>query len=234
MARIRALAIDCGGTLSHSAPRVEGSMVAWVLSGDLGLRLPEEFAAAFDSAHHRAWHEDRASGAHTPFSRVLATAASQCGVHLPDPDGASEAVFSSLPDGRIDGKAARALRRLHHTGLRCVLACDTQRPETVRRHTLDRAGIGSCFHALVLSSELGWRKPHPRFYAAVIAAAGVDPEEIVFVGDTPAKDASGPRAHDMMAVLIASDGRPHGLDSRIGVLHRFAELPAYLEDRYGI
>ena len=232
MPRIRALAIDFGGTLAQPTPRLKGQTVARVLSGELGLRLPEGFASAFDTAHRHAWQQDRATGVHTPFPRVLAMAAGQCGVTVPVPAGTTDTVFSRVPDGQVNDKVARALCRLHRSGLRCVLACDTQRPETVRRRTLHAAGISAYFHALVLSSELGWRKPHPRFYAAVIEAAGVDPANIVFVGDTPAKDASGPRAHGMEAVLIAPDGRPQDLDPRIGVIHRFAELPAYLEEHY--
>ncbi|MDS1271810.1 HAD family hydrolase [Lipingzhangella sp. LS1_29] len=234
MARIRALAVDFGGTLAHSTPRVEGRTVARVLSGSLGLRLPEEFALSFDIAHRHAWQDDRASGAHTLFSRVLTMAAHGCGVHLPDPDRASEVVFSSLPDGQVDAEAAGAVQSLSAAGLRCVLACDSQRPEAVRRRTLEEAGIGACFHAVVLSSELGWRKPHPRFYATVIAAAGREPEEIVFVGDTPAKDVQGPRAHRMEAVLVAPPEKVAALDPGVGVIRRFAELPAYLEQRYGL
>ncbi|MFC7640263.1 HAD family hydrolase [Streptosporangium lutulentum] len=110
-----------------------------------------------------------------------------------------------------------------------MLACDTQRPESVRRRTLRQAGISDCFNGLVLSSTLGVRKPHPRFYAAVVEATGCPAGEILFVGDTPAKDAFGPHGHGMRAALISPEGRPPGLHPEIGVIGHLEELPAYLE-----
>src|SRR5262249_34995810 len=113
--------------------------------------------------------------------------------------------------------------------LTCVLACDTQRPESVRRQTLEQADIADCFAALVLSSTVGVRKPHPAFYAAVMDAAGCPPALVLFVGDTPVKDAIAPRGHGMRAVLISRRGRPVGLNPRIGVIGHLADLANYLE-----
>ncbi|GAA4236842.1 hypothetical protein GCM10023075_60550 [Streptosporangium album] len=152
-----------------------------------------------------------------------------CGTTLEDPAAAARAVFTAVPDAEIDARAAQTLRELHDSGLVCVLACDTQRPESVRRRTLRDSGIADCFDALVLSSTVGVRKPAARFYAAVIEAAGRPAAEILFVGDTPAKDAVGPRTHGMRAALISAEGRPAGLDPAIGVISHLAELPAYLE-----
>jgi putative hydrolase of the HAD superfamily len=140
-------------------------------------------------------------------------------------------VFTAVPDGDVGTETARTLHELHACGLVCVLACDTQRPEVVRRRTLDRAGILDCFDALVLSSMVGVRKPHPAFYAAVVEAAGCRAEEILFVGDTPVKDAIAPMAYGMQSVLIAAE-RPVHLDPSIGVIRQFGELPAHLEVRH--
>lgn len=228
MTDVHALALDFGGTLARPGPDPDGHTVAAALRKLSGTVVPEGFAETFDAVTRRVRRIDRESGRQTPFTEQLHRAAEGCGAALPDLDAAEEAVFTAVPDAEIDPSAARTLRELHASGLVCVLACDSRRSESVRRRTLDAAGILGCFDALVLSSTLGVRKPHPAFYAAVVEADGRPAGEILFVGDTPAKDAVAPTAYGMRSVLIADD-RPAGLDPSIGVIRRFSELPSYLE-----
>ncbi|MFF5304763.1 HAD family hydrolase [Streptomyces sp. NPDC013161] len=228
--RVRALAVDFGGTLARPGPSPDGATVAQALKGVADTVVPDGFASAFDLIARQIRDEDRAQGIQSPFSRHLVRAAAACGGVIPDPPAAAEAVFTAVPDAFVDARAAQALRGMHADGLVCVLACDTQRPESVRRHTLRTAGIEDCFDALVLSSTLGLRKPHPRFYDMVVRSAGCPPQEVLFVGDTSTKDAVGPYEYGMRAVLIACH-RPHGLPGPIGVIGHFADLPAYLESR---
>ncbi|SFK20041.1 haloacid dehalogenase superfamily, subfamily IA, variant 3 with third motif having DD or ED [Streptosporangium canum] len=223
--RVEALAVDFGGTLARPGPNPDAAIIAEALHGLPGTVIPDGFAAAFDDVTRQVRAADRQRGEQTPFAEQLR----RSGVHLPNPAAAAEAVFTAVPDADVDPRAADALRQLRRMGLVCVLACDTQRPESVRRRTLDAAGIGDCFDALVLSSTLGVRKPHPRCYAAVIAASGCPPERIMFVGDTPAKDAVAPYTYGMRATLISPSGRPEGLDPAIGVITHLSDLPAYLE-----
>ncbi|MGW4731713.1 HAD family hydrolase [Streptomyces shenzhenensis] len=226
---VRALAVDFGGTLAQPGPSPDGATVAQTLKELENTVVPEGFAAAFEDAARQVRQEDRSRGVQSPFAEQLARAARRCAAVIPDPQAATEAVFTAVPDAFVDTRSAATLRRLHVSGLVCVLACDTQRPETVRRRTLRAAGIEDCFDALVLSSTLGVRKPHPRFYDTVVERAGCPAAEIVFVGDTPAKDAIGPYEHGMRAVLITSGPRPDGLPAPVGVIGDFTELPAYLE-----
>ncbi|WP_327048330.1 HAD family hydrolase [Microbispora sp. NBC_01189] len=228
MTDVHALALDFGGTLARPGPSPEGHMVANALRELAGAAIPQEFAETFDTVTRWLRQADQESNGQTPLAEQLCKAAEECGAALPDLDAAVEAVFTAVPDAEIDPDAARTLRNLHASGLVCVLACDTQRPEAVRRRTLGAAGILDCFDALVLSSTIGVRKPHPAFYAAVVEAAGHPASEIMFVGDTPAKDAVAPVAYGMRSVLIADD-RPVGLEPSIGVLRHISELPAYLE-----
>lgn len=227
--RVAAVAVDFGGTLARPGPSPDAATVARILRELDGPLIPDGFAAALDEAIRGTRAVDRPLHEQTPFADLLRLAARESGTVLDDPVALAKAVFSAVPDAEVDPVAAHALRILHEAGLVCVLACDTQRPESVRRATLRQAGISDCFDALVLSSTLGVRKPHPRFYATVIEEAGCPAEEIVFVGDTPAKDAIGPASHGMRAVLISPDGRPPRLDPGIGVIAHLRELPAYLE-----
>ena len=50
---------------------------------------------------------------------------------------------------------------------------------------LAEAGIGDAFGTIVNSSRIGAAKPEAAFYAAACEAAGVQPDEILFVDDRP-------------------------------------------------
>lgn len=58
------------------------------------------------------------------------------------------------------------------------------------------------FEHVVLSVEHGFRKPHPMIYEAALNAFEVEPNEVVFVGDTHEADYLGPRIMGMEAFLI--------------------------------
>lgn len=54
----------------------------------------------------------------------------------------------------------------------------------------------------VLSFEVGYVKPDPEIYDIVLSRAGLRPDQVLFVGDTPAADIEGPRKAGMKAMHI--------------------------------
>jgi putative hydrolase of the HAD superfamily len=67
---------------------------------------------------------------------------------------------------------------------------------------LAAAGIAPLFDAVVLSVDVGRRKPHPRMYAAALEAMRVPPGQAIFVGDSYLADYAGPVASGIAAFLI--------------------------------
>ncbi|HEY7429090.1 MAG TPA: HAD-IA family hydrolase [Gemmataceae bacterium] len=59
---------------------------------------------------------------------------------------------------------------------------------------------------LVISSEIGWRKPAREFFAEMCRQTGSAPEQILFVGDNLVNDYEGARTASLRAVLF----HPHG------------------------
>jgi putative hydrolase of the HAD superfamily len=91
------------------------------------------------------------------------------------------------------------------TGLRptCRLAVVSNTHSSVMVPSLLReAGIAALFDAVVLSVDVGWRKPHPRMYSAALEALAVPAEEAIFVGDSFRADFAGPSAAGITAFLI--------------------------------
>lgn len=56
---------------------------------------------------------------------------------------------------------------------------------------------------IVLSYEVGLKKPDPAIYALVAARLGHDPADILFVGDTPSADFDGPVSAGMRALPVS-------------------------------
>lgn len=55
----------------------------------------------------------------------------------------------------------------------------------------------------IFSYQVGQAKPEPGMYQRVIAATGVAPQHILFVGDTRSADIDGPKAAGMQAMHIS-------------------------------
>lgn len=74
---------------------------------------------------------------------------------------------------------------------------------------LEQCALARLMDFRVLSSETGWRKPHPTIYAAALAEARAKPAEALFVGDRLVEDIAGPsRLGIRTALCRASADRP--------------------------
>lgn len=84
---------------------------------------------------------------------------------------------------------------------RLAVVSNTHSPTLVHDH-LQALGVSGLFDAVVLSVEVGRRKPHPAIYRAALDQLGVDAGAVLFVGDTYAADYDGPRQLGIRALLI--------------------------------
>jgi FMN phosphatase YigB (HAD superfamily) len=73
---------------------------------------------------------------------------------------------------------------------------------------LEAAGVRDLFAAVVVSDQVGWRKPRPDIFRHALAAAGVDPERTLFVGDKAELDVAGAHRVGMDAAWINPGGEP--------------------------
>ncbi|PWU46121.1 haloacid dehalogenase [Micromonospora globispora] len=119
--------------------------------------------------------------------------------------------------------ALAALRRRHLLGF-----------ATNGNSRAERCGLAGEFAFELYAHENGLpKKPAPEFYAAVVAAAGVPPERIVYVGDSPEHDVVGPQRAGLRAVWLNRPGlpRPTGLapDAEVSSLGELPDALAALE-----
>jgi putative hydrolase of the HAD superfamily len=88
------------------------------------------------------------------------------------------------------------------------------------------AGAGADVRIVVDSHVVGVAKPDPRIFASAVDALGVEPERILYVGDSVANDVVGARAAGLHPLHLDPyddhAGAPHDR------LRRLADLPGWL------
>ncbi|MGZ4439057.1 MAG: HAD family hydrolase [Gaiellaceae bacterium] len=117
------------------------------------------------------------------------------------------------PARRVGDEVLELLDALRARGLRLGLVSNSFDPGWLVRGDLARWGLAERLDAVVLSSEVGKRKPHPEPFERALAALGVDPGRALFVGDSRYHDVQGAAEAGMatvQALWFRADDDPRG------------------------
>jgi putative hydrolase of the HAD superfamily len=198
-----AVIFDAIGTLLHPEPP------AAVVYAQVGRRFGSRLTAAdvgprFARAFARQEQIDQEQGLRTSEDREARRWRAIVAEVLDDVSDA-EACFQHLyqhfaqPQAwRCEAETAAVLDGLAGHGLLLGLASNyDSRLRTVVR---GRPELRSARH-LIISSEVGWRKPAPQFFEAVCRVVGLPAGRILFVGDDRVNDYEGALAAGLQAVL---------------------------------
>lgn len=98
---------------------------------------------------------------------------------------------------------------------------------------LDAAGVRGLFAAIVVSDEVGWRKPRPDIFHEALRRTGVEPHGTLFVGDRIDIDVAGAHAVGMDAAWInpGREALPAGVAPPSYEIRDLAELEAIVARR---
>jgi putative hydrolase of the HAD superfamily len=205
---VRAVCFDAVGTLIHPEPSAAAVYAA--VARSLGSRLIEpEIAARFRIAFTREEAFDIANGLRTDEERerrrwrhiVAEVLHDVC-----DGERCFEELFAHFarPDAwRLDPGAAAVLAELERRGY--VLGMASNYDRRLRTVAAGLPALRPLRH-LIISSEAGWRKPAPEFFAALCKHTGLSLGEVLFVGDDRVNDYDGAKAAGLRAVLVGADG----------------------------
>lgn len=69
---------------------------------------------------------------------------------------------------------------------------------------LRKLRINKFFNAVLVSQEVGWRKPNPKIFHEALKRLGVKADETVYVGDSPLEDIRGAARAGMKTVFVPS------------------------------
>jgi putative hydrolase of the HAD superfamily len=70
------------------------------------------------------------------------------------------------------------------------------------KKSLQMFQITSFLNSIIVSEEVGWRKPHPRIFERFLEAMNVQPEEAVYIGDNLEADIKGSKDSGIKSILI--------------------------------
>jgi HAD superfamily hydrolase (TIGR01549 family) len=69
---------------------------------------------------------------------------------------------------------------------------------------LRKLGINKFFNAILVSEEVGWRKPNKKIFKETLRRLGVEAKETVYVGDSPLEDIKGAKEVGMKTIFVPS------------------------------
>lgn len=120
--------------------------------------------------------------------------------------------------------AIAVLQALRDAGL--TLGLITNGPSCLQREKLALLDLTPHLDHIIVDTEFGCPKPDPRIFAHAASLAGLAPDQLLFVGDTPATDIAGAAGAGWTAVWIRPPGEafPPGLPTPHRVIDALPEL----------
>lgn len=193
---------DAVPLLGPGAPDAETAVSEVLLPLERELETLGEDEVDYLQVYERAWRRAGVDAPRAVLYRVLDREQQVWDAHV-----------RPLPD------ALPTLAGLRERGLRTAIASNAPFPPEMMRRQMRRLGFLDAVDAVVLSAEVGRRKPAPELYRAGLQAVGVGPDEALYVGDRLSEDYDGPRRVGMRALLLSSSPPP-GVEA----ISRLAEL----------
>ncbi len=154
------------------------------------------------------------------------------------------------PPGGVRDLAAE-LTRLHMAGVRTATSAPQEHVAVVRRlastyrlgllsnfddsqtghEIIADTGLAELFEVVLLSADMGLRKPNPLIFRCLLDRFRLQPSEVLFVGDTVREDIVGARSVGMPVAWLSEgkDPLPEGISPPDFTLPNLTALPSILE-----
>lgn len=87
-----------------------------------------------------------------------------------------------------------AMKVMDELGKKYRLTMITNGASKWQREKIEKLGIGSYFDEIIVSGELGYHKPSPVIFQEMTQRTGVDPGEIIYIGNDYMKDIHGAKS----------------------------------------
>jgi HAD superfamily hydrolase (TIGR01662 family) len=113
----------------------------------------------------------------------------------------------------------QTLRRLQERNLKLAIVSNAADNANVQR-LIDNAHLRSYFDPIIVSANVGVRKPNPRIFEPVLKAWNIAPSEVVMIGDTLGADILGAKNARMKSIWVTMQA-----DTPYNTAHRDTILP---------
>lgn len=222
---VRAVVFDAVGTLIHPDPPAPQRYA------EVGKRYGSRLGAAeitdrFRAAFRKEEEADRLAGFRTSGQREISRWRHIVGRALDDiadPEACFQELFSwfSRPDAwRVEPETGHVLGALASRNFTLGIASNYDR----RLYSVidGKRELTPASDIVVVSAEIGWRKPAPEFFEALCRAVSCQPSEVLYVGDDRSNDYDGACRAGLKGLLF--DPRDRQRDSGVATIRDFREL----------
>ncbi len=160
---------------------------------------------------------------YTPYERRLAQFGKQFGYTL------DSRLISKITDATVgswhrhislDPDVPTVLAEIRRMN-KIALVSNFDHPPYVYR-ILEKYDIIGLFDHITISGEIGVEKPHPAVFAPSLKATGLEPGQVIFVGDSK-EDIKGAKNVGMIPVLIDRNGG--GVEADVIRIENLSQLP---------
>jgi len=219
MSTTRAILYDAGRTLIR--PRPQAPEIWDFLARQLGIDLARERTLPDVGHYYYARVGEDGMGAYDSdararsfWSNYYAQALLDAGVDLPREEllSAGDELYDwyQRPEQwEPYPEVLEALQAVHERGLRQGVVSDwgTDLVPLLHAHEVSRH-----LDFVVASAAVGTAKPHPDIFRYALDRAGLQPSDVLYVGDSYVSDVLGARTVGIAAVLIDREGRAPEVD----------------------
>jgi HAD superfamily hydrolase (TIGR01549 family) len=215
------------------------STMPWVLP-----KLAERLGDAFD--------QDSFIEIYNEVNTAVAVERDSGGIEITCHERFARTLTRIVPAGEHEIRTfAEHLTRVHMAGVRSVTWAPAERVAAVKavaphyrlgllsnfddaqsgREVLRDTGVAHLFEAVIISAEVGLRKPNPKIYQRMLEMLRLEPRDVLFVGDTPREDVLGPRQAGMRTAWVSKGAPsiPEGIPAPDFIIKDLSELPLILE-----
>lgn len=230
--RIKSVLFDFGDTLVQESPQYSvdtclSRLLKSLARNGISVSL-KDCRRAYDATYRRILA--RYSLREVAYTVVVSRTLGLCGYSLKPTDEAvaegAEAFMACWMQARtMERGVPLVLRKLRSKYRLGVVSNLTFSPAVSR--TLKRFGVVGLFDAIVVSADVGWRKPSPRIFREALRTMQISASETVFVGDELDHDVEGAMNVGLHTILLkrpstnmaASNVKPDI------IIHEWKELP---------
>lgn len=211
--RFNAVLFDFGDTLVQTEEGIYPDLLKSLHKGLTlnGINIPlEELKEAYFNVRRRQHEIIRKTLREIDFRQRVSETLSCFGYTFNLDDkiiiDACEAFFKPFIDTTTMVKSARMTLQKLKQKYKLGAVSDFLYPPVLRK-MFQKFKLAGYFEAIVISAEVGWRKPHPAIFQTALKLLEVGPQETIFVGDSIRRDIVPAKKLGMRVILIDLRGK---------------------------
>ena len=193
---------------------------------ETGVILPEDRFAVFKRVNRQLWDRLQAGEYDLKHLRTIRwnTMFAEMGV---ESDGVEFEYHFERALEKSAEPVAGALDLLKTLSRHFPVFAASNAPSGQQEERLRLAGMDRYFAGVFVSGDLGFSKPDPRYFEAVLSALPYPPESLVMIGDSVSADILGAKPFGMQTVLFDPQSASKG-DEADATVRALCEIPAVL------